>query len=132
DALLRSETGAPGTSSAEMIRQYAGECDTLPVSASNPLWRRTSVWWIEWDQYVVESGTSEPDLDAYVAWNQERQKQALITAAEACKNRFPECGGFIVWMGHDCFPCTANTAVIDFNGDPKPAGLALGEIFKRS
>ena len=131
DALLRSETGAPGTSSAEMIRQYAGECDTLPVSASNPLWRRTSVWWIEWDQYVVESGTSEPNLDAYVAWNQERQKQALITAAEACKNRFPECGGFIVWMGHDCFPCTANTAVIDFNGVPKPAGLALGEIFKR-
>jgi len=33
-------------------------------------------------------------------------------------------------MGHDSFPCTANTAVVDFEGKPKPAAVALGEVFR--
>jgi len=33
-------------------------------------------------------------------------------------------------MGHDCFPCPNNTAILDFDGRPKPAALALGEIFR--
>ncbi|MHB1001132.1 MAG: hypothetical protein ACYC27_17960 [Armatimonadota bacterium] len=44
-------------------------------------------------------------------------------------NRFPKCGGVILWMGHDCFPCPANTSVVDFNGDPKPAAIAISKIF---
>ena len=40
-----------------------------------------------------------------------------------------ECGGFIVWMGHDSFPCTANTSVIDYEGNLKPAALALADVF---
>jgi len=52
-------------------------------------------------------------------------------AAQACKNRFPACGGFMVWMGHDCFPCPINTSVIDFYGNYKPAALALKEVFLR-
>ena len=39
---------------------------------------------------------------------------------------------FIIWMGHDSFPCTANTAIVDFDGNPKPAALALREVFSRS
>ena len=38
-------------------------------------------------------------------------------------------GGIIIWMGHDCFPCSANTAILDFEGKPKPAAIALGKIF---
>jgi len=32
-------------------------------------------------------------------------------------------------MGHDCFPCAANTSVIDVDAVPKPAYYALKEIF---
>jgi hypothetical protein len=32
-------------------------------------------------------------------------------------------------MGHDSFPCTANTAILDYHGRPKPAATALGGIF---
>jgi beta-mannosidase len=32
-------------------------------------------------------------------------------------------------MGHDAFPCPANTAVLDFLGRPKPAADALRKIF---
>lgn len=130
DAMFRSETGAPGTSPAEMIRKYAGDCAEMSATPENPLWRRTSVWWIEWDQFAAENGREPKDLEEYVAWSQERQKQVLSIAVKACKGRFPRCGGVILWMGHDCFPCTANTAIIDFEGNPKPAALALKEIHR--
>lgn len=130
DSLFRSETGAPGASSVEIIRRYAGDCETMPAVSENPYWRRGSSWWVEWPQFVAEHDREPVSLEEYVTWNQERQKKALITAASTCKNRFPRCGGIIFWMGHDCFPCTANTAIIDFDGNPKPAALAIGEIFR--
>lgn len=129
DALLRSEVGAPGPSDAALIRRYAGDQAPLPASYANPLWRRTS-WWIEWPQFIAEMGREPATLEAYVAWGQQRQAQALAVAARACKARFPRCGGFILWMGHDSFPCTANTAILDFEGNPKPAAFALAGVFK--
>ncbi|MCC6483610.1 MAG: hypothetical protein IT209_02085 [Armatimonadetes bacterium] len=132
DALFRSETGAPGASSAEMIRLYSGECEVMPCTPDNPLWRRTSAWWIEWEQFVRETGNETASLEDYVEWSQKRQAEALSIAADACKSRFPECGGFIVWMGHDCFPCTANTSVIEFDGKFKPAAEALKAVFSRT
>jgi hypothetical protein len=33
-------------------------------------------------------------------------------------------------MGHDSFPCTANTAIVDFHGNLKPAAIAIGEIYR--
>ncbi|MGC9349972.1 MAG: glycoside hydrolase family 2 protein [Anaerolineae bacterium] len=131
DALMRSEVGAPGPSPVDLIRRYAGECDPFPASYANPLWRRTS-WWIEWPEFVAEMGHEPETLETYVAWGQQRQARALRIAAEACKSRFPRCGGFIVWMGHDSFPCTANTSIIDFEGHPKPAAFALAEVFDES
>ncbi|MBN1349453.1 hypothetical protein JXJ21_08600 [candidate division KSB1 bacterium] len=129
DALMHSEIGAPGSSSAELIRKYKGDCAEFPAALSNPLWRR-SPWWIEWEVFIEHTGREPRDLEEYVAWAQQRQARALSYAAECCKKRFPACGGFIIWMGHDCFPCTANTSVIDFEGNPKPAALALAKIFK--
>ncbi|MCX6377226.1 MAG: hypothetical protein NTU88_14545, partial [Armatimonadetes bacterium] len=130
DALFRSETGAPGCSSAEIIRKYAGEYEVMPATPENPLWRRTSTWWIEWGQFIAENGREPETLEEYVAWSQERQKRTLSVAVKRCKDRFPACGGVILWMGHDCFPCTANTSVVDFEGNPKPAALALKEIWR--
>ena len=130
DALFRSELGAPGASPVEIIRKSAGGLDPMPANASNPLWRRASVWWIEWDQFIAEIGRQPESLEEYVEWSQERQKEALSIAVGACKGRFPRCGGVILWMGHDCFPCTANTSIVDFDGTPKPAAIALREIFR--
>jgi len=132
DALFRSEAGAPGASPAGIIRQYAGDCGVMPCTAANPLWRRGSSWWIEWDRFVSETGREGASLDEYVEWSQQRQKQALVIAADACKRRFPRCGGFLVWMGHDCFPCSANTAIVDYHGNPKPAAPGLAEVFRQT
>ena len=80
---------------------------------------------------MQEHGRASATLEEYVTWSQERQARALSYAMNAMKSRFPSIGGAIVWMGHDSFPCTANTSVIDFEGNLKPAALALSEIFHR-
>ena len=130
DSLFRSEQGAPGPSSADMIGRYAGDCDVMPCK-ENPLWRRTG-WWLEIDQYIKEMGGSPESLEAYVEWGQGRQATILTEALKACRGRFPECGGYIIWMGHDSFPCTANTSIVDFEGNPKPAATILAKILNES
>jgi beta-mannosidase len=130
DALFRSETGSPGAGPAEITRRYAGDLDPMPGTADNPLWSRHTNWWVEWPRFVVEHGREPRDLEEYVAWSQARQAKALSIAVKACKDRFPRCGGVLLWTGHDCFPCETNTSIVDFDGNPKPAALALKKIWR--
>ena len=130
DSLFRSETGAPGASSVDIIRRYAGGLPVTPGTMDNPLWRRF-YWWLEWSDFTKEKGHEPVSLEEYVDWSQARQAEALVMAARTCKARFPAMGGIILWMGHDAFPCQANTSIIDFWGRPKPAARALGEIFTK-
>ncbi|MBA3847310.1 MAG: hypothetical protein H0X45_11805 [Planctomycetes bacterium] len=123
DSGMRSETGLPSASSAAIIRKFAGDQQPWPASRTNPYWLHASSWWI------LDLPDAK-DLEQYVALSQERQAEGLAIAAGRCKERFPACGGFIVWMGHDCFPCCANTAIIDFERQPKPAYLALQRVFR--
>jgi beta-mannosidase len=129
DALFRSEVGAPGASPAAVINQYAGGLPVLPGSLANPLWRRVS-WWLEWPEFLAEQGREPRDLEEFVAWSQQRQAVFLTRAVAACQGRFPRCGGIILWMGHDSFPCPTNTAILDFHGQEKPAALAVGKLFR--
>lgn len=129
DALFRSETGAPGASDADLIRRHAGGLPVLPATMDNALWRRFA-WWLEWADFIREHGRAPASLEAYVAWSQARQAAALTLAVRTCKARFPATGGILLWMGHDAFPCFANTAILDFEGRPKPAALAVGAIFR--
>jgi beta-mannosidase len=130
DALFRSEAGCPGASSADIIERYKGDLPVMPCSLDNPLWKRTS-WWVEWDVFLKELGREPKSLQEYVEWSQRRQAEALKIAANSSKRRFPGIGGFIIWMGHDSFPCTANTSIIDFDGNPNPAALAVAEVFRK-
>jgi len=130
DALFRSELGACGASPVELIRKYAGDMNPLPINGDNPLWKRPINWWLEINQFINEHNRHPVNVEEYVVWSQERQQQALCIAIKACKDRFPRCGGICVWMGHDCFPCAANTSIIDFEGNLKPAAKAIGMILK--
>ena len=128
DALLRSETGMPGASPAHLITRYAG-AQAMPPDQTNPLYLHSCSWWLQGDKWAAAGGRDD-DLAGFVAWSQQRQAELLAIAVDACQQRFPRCGGFIVWMGHDCFPCPINTAVIDAEGVAKPAGERLGELFR--
>lgn len=128
DALFHSEVGAAGASSTEVIRKYSGGLPLMPASGENPLWRRT-LWWVEWADFLQETGNQTATLEEFVAWSQSRQAKALECVARSLKAKFPRCGGVILWMGHDSFPCTSNTSIIDFDGNLKPAATALKQVF---
>ena len=130
DALIHSEVGVAGAMSAQMINKYRGKFPALPANMNNMLWRQVS-WWIEWSDFLNDHNGKEPvSLEEYVAWSQERQTTGLTIALKANKSRFPACGGFIIWMGHDCFPCPVNTSIIDFDGNLKPVAIELSKIWK--
>lgn len=131
DAMFHSEMGAPSTSSAAMIRRYKGDQPEVPGTHANPLWNRQP-WWIEWPKFALEKGRDPASLDEFVAWSQQRQSDALALAIAKIKSRFPPCGGAILWMGHDCMPCTTNASILDFDGNPKPAALVLKRILMES
>jgi len=131
DSLLRAETGVAGTASVGLIKRYAGNEKVWPPTVDNPLWRHSSAWWVQWKIFKKEvmKAPASTRLACYVALSQERQARFLAIAAQSCKDRFPKCAGFIVWMGHDAFPCPANTSIIDFDHHPKPAYHALRKVF---
>lgn len=122
DAMLRSEVGVAGASGLELLESHGlagtGAADRIE------LWRHTSNWWIDRDD--VPDG----DLAAWVAQSQRGQAEAIALAASTSMDRFPACGGFIVWMGHDSFPCAVSLALLDVDGRTKPAAEALGEVFR--
>jgi beta-mannosidase len=130
DALFRGEVSAPGSSPVEIIRRYAGECQVFPPTVDNPYWTRPTPWWNDWAPLAEEHGREPRDLDEYVAWSQARQARLLVEALRSCKGRFPRCGGVLLWEGHDTFPTPINNSVVDFHGNPKPAAVALAEVWK--
>ncbi len=69
-------------------------------------------------------------LERYVSLSQELQTKALRFAARSCRQRFPRCGGFIIWMGHDAFPCASSIGLIDYDRNPRPACRELEKVFK--
>lgn len=131
DALFISEAGVPGAMSADMIRKYSGAYNPLPGNDENPVWKVVN-WWVEWNDYLRENTGKENDLENYVEWSQKRQTQGLSIALGETKKRFPKCGGFIIWMGHDSYPCMVNTSIMDFEGNLKPAAIELSKIWKNN
>jgi beta-mannosidase len=129
DSLIRSEVGMPGAMSAELFARY-GDGQAWPPTTE--YWNHLSGWWTQWERFRedFEDLPADQALTAYIERTRADQAEAYAAAASACKARFPKCGGFIIWMGHDCFPCPANNAVIDFDRQPKPAYFALKEVFR--
>ncbi|MEN6459316.1 MAG: glycoside hydrolase family 2 TIM barrel-domain containing protein [Thermoguttaceae bacterium] len=130
DALFRTEVGCPGAAPIEQIEKYAGKFKPLPATVENPYWNHPTCWWVDWQLLVNEHGRAPKDLAEYVAWSQRRQAEALCQGVKACKDRFPRCGGVLLWCGHDTFPIPINTSILDYEGKPKPAATALSRIWR--
>jgi len=130
DALFRAEVYCPGASSVAIIEKYAGDFLTFPATVDNPYWTRLTTWWIDWPRLVAIHGREPADLAEYVEWSQANQALMIGREMQACKARFPRCGGVLMWSGHDTFPLTINTSLIDFDGNLKPAALAVAEVWR--
>lgn len=131
DALFRSELYCSGASPLESIRKYAGEFQVFPPTDDNPYWTRLTTWWLDWNKLVAIHAREPRDLAEYVEWSQAHQAQMIGLEMKACKDRFPRCGGVLMWSGHDTFPLTINSSLIDFEGNPKPAAHAVAQVWRR-
>jgi beta-mannosidase len=114
----------------ELIQKYAGDFNLFPPTADNPYWTRLTTWWLDWNRLIAMYGREPGDLAEYVAWSQAHQARMLSSEMKACKDRFPGCGGILLWSGHDTFPLTINSSLIDFDGNLKPAALAVSHVWK--
>jgi beta-mannosidase len=129
DALFRSEVYCSGASPVELIEKYAGKFSSFPPNSANSYWTRLTTWWIDWNRVIAIHGREPVDLAEYVEWSQALQATMLGLEMQACKNRFPRCGGILLWSGHDTFPLTINTSLIDFDGHLKPSALAVARVW---
>lgn len=132
DSLFRGEVGVPSASPYDILCRYQGSCSLWPVSSENPFWRKSGSWWINTSRFeeILADNRDEATLKRYVKASQKFQAKALAYAANAYKKRYPATAGFIVWMGHDTFPCGANNSLLDYHGRPKPAARDLAKVFK--
>jgi beta-mannosidase len=123
DSLLRSETGTPGTNSEKTLRKIASKLPVWPPNKSNLLWKHHGDWWIQWQQLSDLFGPwngMEDQLGDYVKSSQYLQAESLRYAVESVQRRQPEASGIIIWMGNEPYANTANTSLIEYNGQPKP------------
>jgi len=127
DSMFRAETGAPGCANLEVTKEYSQKLSPYPIAIENDFWSRPMTWWVETEDFKNEMGRVPKTVEEYITWSQERQAKLLVKAVGTCKSKFPKCGGFIIWTGHDNYPCPANTSVIDYNRNLKPAAIALKE-----
>ena len=130
DALFRAEVYCSGASPSALIRKYAGDLPVFPPTFDNPYWTHPTPWWVDWPRVVAAYGRQPADLEEYVTWSQALHARLIALCAKACKERFPRCGGFLLWSGHDTFPMPINTSLIDYDGNLKPAALALRAIWR--
>lgn len=131
DALFRSEIYCPGASPAALIAKYSGDFPIFPASTQNPYWTRLTTWWNDWQKLTALHEREPVDLEEYVAWSQQHQAQMLSLEMRACKERFPHCGGVLLWSGHDTFPLAINSSLIDYEDHLKPAALAVAQVWQR-
>jgi beta-mannosidase len=129
DALFRSEIYCPGASPAGLIQKYAGSFDIYPASTQNPYWTRLTTWWNDWKKMIALHGREPSGLNEYIVWSQAYQATMIASEMRACKEHFPRCGGVLLWSGHDTFPLTINSSLIDFDGGQKPSALAVAEVW---
>lgn len=129
DSTFRSETGLASANSLQLLHRHAAGEPLWPPTTR--IWKHSASWWTQ-DARLTARFSHLPAreaLAAYVEHTRREQAEGLAHAARCTKRRFPRCGGFIIWMGHDCFPCPANTSIIDADHAPKPAYHALREVF---
>ena len=130
DALIRTETGAPGAARMEALEKYRGEFPLWPPDERNPLWMHKGSWWIQVDELTRLFGPfSEDQLPMYIMASRYLQAVALSYSAESIRRREPQTSGFIIWMGNEPYPNTANTSLIEYDGVPKPAFYAVQRAF---
>lgn len=134
DSLLHSEVGSPAVPRLETLLKYSEGKNIWPPDKTNPYWRLRGSWWIcdemMFDLFGKFDG-KEKGIETYVKAMRFMQAESLRYSSSMVRAAGRKKSGYIVWMGNEPFPNSANTSVIEFDGCPKPSFYKLKKVFSK-
>ncbi|MBE6731621.1 MAG: hypothetical protein E7564_08030 [Ruminococcaceae bacterium] len=134
DSLLHSEVGSPAVPRLETLIKYSEGNKLWPPDKTNDYWRLRGSWWLckeQMDHLFGEFDGKEKGIETYVKAMRFMQAESLRYSSSMVRAAGRKKSGFIVWMGNEPFPNSANTSVIEFDGCAKPAYYKLKNVFAK-
>jgi beta-mannosidase len=127
-ALAHTEFGVEGMANRRLWDHVVPEGRGEPADRSNPLHRHLGEWWNNAPQ-VRELFGGDLDLENLRRASQWLQTSGLATALEADRRRWPRTSMVLPWQLAESYPNTWGTALVGFDGEPKPALGAVARAF---
>lgn len=127
-ALAHTEFGVEGMANARLWNHVVPEGRGEPADRSNPLHRHLGEWWDNAPQ-VQQLFGGGLDLDELRRASQWLQTSGLAIALEADRRRWPRTSMVLPWQLAESYPNTWGTALVGFDGEPKPALGAVARAF---
>lgn len=126
--LAHTEFGVEGIANARLWAHLVPDGRGEPADRSNPLHRHLGEWWDNAVQVQELFGGDLP-LDELRRASQWLQTVGLATVLEADRRRWPRTSMVLPWQLAESYPNTWGTALVGFDGEPKPALGALVRAF---
>ena len=126
--LAHTEFGVEGMANRRLWEHVVPEGRALPADRSNPLHRHLGEWWDNAPQ-VQELFGGDLALEELRRASQWLQASGLATVLEADRRRAPRTSMVLPWQLAESYPNTWGTALVGFDGEPKPALGVLARAF---
>lgn len=126
--LAHTEFGVEGIANRRLWEHVVPEGRGEPADRSNALHRHLGEWWDNAPQVqeLFGGGLALEELRRASQW---LQGSGLATALEADRRRWPRTSMVLPWQLAESYPNTWGTALVGFDGEPKPALGAVARAF---
>ncbi|HEV7743337.1 MAG TPA: glycoside hydrolase family 2 TIM barrel-domain containing protein [Pseudolysinimonas sp.] len=127
--LAHTEFGVEGMANRRLWEHVVPEGWAEPADRSNALHRHLGEWWDNAPQVqqLFGGGLGIDELRRASQW---LQASGLATAVEADRRRWPRTSLVLPWQLAESYPNTWGTALVGFDGEPKPALAAVARAFE--
>jgi beta-mannosidase len=127
-ALAHTEFGVEGMANRRLFEHLVPREAREPADRTNPLMRHLGEWWnnaVQVEQLFGE-GMALDELRRASQW---LQASGLAIALEADRRRWPRTSMVLPWQLAESYPNAWGTALVGFDGEPKPALGVLARAF---
>jgi beta-mannosidase len=127
-ALAHTEFGVEGMANRRLFEHLVPRETREPAGRTNPLMRHLGEWWNNAAQVGQLFGEGMA-LDEVRRASQWLQASGLAIALEADRRRWPRTSMVLPWQLAESYPNAWGTALVGFDGEPKPALGVLARAF---
>jgi beta-mannosidase len=128
-AIAHTEFGVEGMANRRLYEHVVPAELREPADRSNPIQRHLGEWWDNEPQ-VQELFGGGMGVDELRRASQWLQSSGLAVAIEADRRRWPRTSMVLPWQLAESYPNAWGTALVGFDGEPKPALGAVSRAFR--